>query len=105
MPGAWRKEADSVVVAVRLTPKADRDAVDGMKQLADGRSVVAVRVRAVPEKGAANVALERVLARTLGVPGSAVRVVSGATARLKQVRIDGDAPRLEAALAELPEVT
>jgi uncharacterized protein YggU (UPF0235/DUF167 family) len=39
---------------VRLTPKGGWDAVDGIEQLADGRSVLKVRVRAAASDGEAN---------------------------------------------------
>ena len=67
---------------------------------ADGRSHVKARVRAVPENGAANQALQRLVAKALGVPTSAVSVVAGATARLKTLRVLDDpavlAQRIEA---------
>ena len=69
---------------VRLTPRADRDAVAGVR---DG--VIHVRVSAPPVDGRANAALERVLAKALGVPPSRVSVVRGQSARDKVVRVDG----------------
>lgn len=53
-----------------------------------GRTYLKVRVRAVPEKGKANKAVEVVLAKALGLPKSAVRVVTGETSRIKGVDID-----------------
>ena len=88
-----------MVVAVRLTPKSDRDAVDGVVALADGRLVARVRVRALPERGAANAALVAVIAKTFRRPKSAVAVVAGATQRVKQVRVAGD-PDALARIAE-----
>jgi uncharacterized protein (TIGR00251 family) len=69
---------------VRLTPRADRDAVTGVR---DG--VVHARVSAPPVDGRANAALERLLAKALGVPPSRVSVVRGQGARDKVVRVDG----------------
>lgn len=97
----WRADAAGVIVAVRLTPKGGRDAVDGVALLSDGRAVLAARVRAAPEKGAANAALLALLAAAAGVPRAAVTLHSGATARLKQVRIAGDPAAIVAALAGL----
>ncbi|CDX25585.1 conserved hypothetical protein [Mesorhizobium sp. ORS 3324] len=90
----FRPRSDGIDLFVRLTPKAAMDRIDGVETAADGRSHLKARVRAVPENGAANAALERMLAKTLGVPGSAVSVVSGGTSRLKTVRIRGDAAEL-----------
>jgi uncharacterized protein YggU (UPF0235/DUF167 family) len=79
---------------VRLTPKAALDRIDGVETAADGRSHLKARVRAVPENGAANQALERIMAKALGVPASAVSVIAGGTSRLKTLRIVGDAAEL-----------
>lgn len=84
---------------VRLTPKSSRDAVDGVEETADGRSHLAARVRAVPEKGAANVALGRLLAKELSLPKNAVSVVAGGTARLKTVQLSGDVGALSELLS------
>ncbi len=91
--------ADGIVVSVRLTPRGGRDGVDGPRRLADGREVLAVRVRALPEDGAANAALAGVLADRFGVARSAVTIATGAGSRIKQVKVAGDARTL-AAIAE-----
>jgi uncharacterized protein (TIGR00251 family) len=77
------------VLAVRLTPRGGRDAVDGWALDADGRSYLKVRVASPPVDGAANAALLAFLAKTLKVPRSAVRLAAGDTARLKRLEIDG----------------
>jgi methylenetetrahydrofolate dehydrogenase (NADP+) / methenyltetrahydrofolate cyclohydrolase len=48
------------------------------------------RVRAFPEDGAANKALEELVARWLAVPKRSVSLVTGGKSRLKSLRIDGD---------------
>jgi uncharacterized protein YggU (UPF0235/DUF167 family) len=63
--------------------------------------VLQVRVRAAPEKGAANAALEALIARALGVSKSSVSVIAGGTSRVKTVHIAGDAEHLGAALQRL----
>jgi uncharacterized protein len=70
---------------VRLTPRGGRDAITGLRE--DG--AVLARVSAPPVDGKANEALCRLLAKTLGVPRSAVDVVRGQTARDKLVRVGG----------------
>ena len=52
--------ADGVTVTARLTPKGGRDAIDGVETLADGNTVLKVRVRAAPHEGAANEALKKI---------------------------------------------
>lgn len=92
----YRVVPGGVVLSVRLTPRAARDVVDGIGRLSDGREVTVVHIRAVPSEGAANTSLVALLAKTLRVPKSAVRIVAGGAARLKQVRIDGDTKALSA---------
>jgi uncharacterized protein YggU (UPF0235/DUF167 family) len=78
-----------LILHVRLTPRAQADRIDGWAKDADGRPVLAVRVRAQPVEGAANAALEALLAKALGVKRSAVTVARGGQSRLKAVEIAG----------------
>jgi len=77
------------VLAVRLTPRGGRDAVEGWATDADGRAYLKVRVASPPVDGAANAALLAFLAKTLKIPRSAVRLAAGDTARLKRLELDG----------------
>jgi uncharacterized protein YggU (UPF0235/DUF167 family) len=86
------------MLPVRLTPKAQRDEVRGAA-LFDGEVVIAARVRALPEAGRANQALEKLIAGWLGVPASSVTVAQGGKSRLKQVKVEGDADRLTQLIA------
>ncbi len=76
---------------VRLTPKARRDAVLGLKPTASGGMELAVSVTAVPEKGKANTALLKLLAKRLGVAAGLLRLAAGETNRHKQVALAGAA--------------
>ena len=98
----YRVEADGIVLSVRLTPKASRAAIDGIGTLSDGRPVVLARVRGLPADGAANDALTALLAKTFHVPRSAVSIVAGGKARLKQVRIAGTPSELAGVIAAWP---
>jgi uncharacterized protein len=97
----WTATAGGVVLSVRLTPKGGRDAIDGIEQLADGRSVLKVRVRAPASEGEANAALVKLMAKTLGVAPRDVRLVAGASARLKRVKVAGAAAALATALEKI----
>ena len=90
--------ADGLRLAVRLTPKAGRDGIEGLKPTADGGVELAVKVTAVPENGKANDALLRLLAKRLKLPVSRLQLVAGTTDRHKQVLIGGDSSVLDAAL-------
>jgi uncharacterized protein (TIGR00251 family) len=97
----WRYSPAGVSVSLRVTPRGGRDAIDGVETLANGRSVVKVRVRAIAEGGEANRAVTELLARSLGVPRTSVRLLSGATSRIKQVVVDGDPKKLGESLRVL----
>lgn len=93
--------AEGLRLALRVTPNAGRDALDGVEIRDDGSAVLRLRIRAVPDKGKANAAAIALLARTLGRPKTSFRLVAGATSRSKLVLITGDAVSLAAALDAL----
>jgi uncharacterized protein (TIGR00251 family) len=94
----WRYSPAGVSISLRVTPRGGRDDIDGIETLANGRSVLKVRVRAIAEGGEANRAVIELLAKSLGVPKTSVRVLAGATSRVKQIAFDGDPKRLGEAL-------
>lgn len=110
-PLPWRHGDAGVIVYFRLTPKSSKDAVDGLQATAEGPAFQA-RVRAIPSDGAANEALEELVACWLGVPKRTVQLATGGKSRLKSVAISGDGVELDkrlhfklvelAKLAELP---
>ncbi|MFL6814939.1 MAG: DUF167 domain-containing protein [Bradyrhizobium sp.] len=97
----WRYSTQGVSVALRVTPRGGRDDIDGLETLADGRTVLKIRVRAIAEGGEANRAVTELIAKSLGVPKARVRILTGTTSRLKQVAIDGDPAKLGDALRKL----
>jgi uncharacterized protein YggU (UPF0235/DUF167 family) len=87
---AWRRQPRGLEIAVRVTPRASRDA------FAAGTSEhFAARLAAPPVDGAANKALTALVARTFGVAGRAVTLTAGEGSRLKRLYILGDAVTLE----------
>ena len=88
------------MLTVRLTPKSARDEIVGVETFGE-ETVLKARVRALPDDGRANAALEKLIARWLKVPASSVSVVQGSKSRLKQVKIDGDPDALASAIAAL----
>jgi len=97
----WRYSTEGISIALRVTPRGGRDDIDGVETLANGRTVLKVRVRAIADGGEANRAVGELLARALGVPKAHVRLLSGATSRLKQVAVAGDPARLGETLRKL----
>jgi uncharacterized protein YggU (UPF0235/DUF167 family) len=101
LPACCRLTPDGLGVTVRVTPNASADCIDGLVIRDDASVALAVRVRAVPDRGRANDAVIALLARALAVPRSAVRVTAGLTARTKTIAIAGDPAVLAAAFAAL----
>jgi uncharacterized protein YggU (UPF0235/DUF167 family) len=92
-----------VRLAVRLTPRGGRDAIDGWASGPDGRPYLKARVSAPPVEGKANAALTVLLAKTLGLSKSSVRIAAGQTGRLKSVEVEGlDPAGLTAAFGPPP---
>lgn len=98
MAEPWTVAGDGLRLTVRLTPRGGRDAIDGIETLADGRTVLKLRVRVAPSDGQANAALIALLARELNLPRSTVMLAAGATARLKTVALAGEPLELAARL-------
>jgi uncharacterized protein (TIGR00251 family) len=97
----WQVVADGIVLTVRLTPRGGRDAIEAVEQLADGRAVLKVRVRAAASEGEANAALVQLLAKSLGIAQRQVSLVAGATARIKRIKVVGAGAALAAALQDI----
>lgn len=100
MGSPFTEVASGLKVAVRLTPKASRDRVEGGQAEADGGMVLKVSVTAVPEDGKANAALIKLLAKQWRLPKSSIEIVHGATDRRKTLFIGGDAGQLRLRLEE-----
>jgi len=89
---------DGARLFVRATPAARCDAIVGTWTGPDGETRLAVKVTAPADKGVANKALIRLLARHLDLPKSALKISAGETARLKTIRIVADPSTLIARL-------
>jgi hypothetical protein len=100
----WRFSTQGISIALRVTPRGGRDDIDGVETLANGGTVVKVRVRAIADGGEANRAVTELIAKALGVQKARVRILSGTTSRLKQIAVDGDPAKLGEALRNLTAV-
>ena len=74
----------AVIFTVRVVPRASKSEIVG---LYDG--ALKVRIASPPVDGAANAELVKLLAKTLNVSKSAVEILSGQSAKTKQVKIAG----------------
>lgn len=84
-----------VLLYVRATPGAARDAFGGIWRGPDGDSRLTVKISAAPDKGKANAAIVKLLSAALGTPKSAISIVAGKASREKTVEISGDPHGLE----------
>ena len=76
-------------IAVRVTPRGGRDVVDGWVRDDAGLLLLRVRVTAAAAEGQANSAVIALLAKALGRPKSALSLISGQTARVKRISVEG----------------
>jgi len=84
MPGPLTETADGVRLLLRVTPKAGRNEIAGVR---DGRLLV--KVTAAPEGSKANAAVIKLLSKAWRLPASAFEITSGAAARDKTLTIRG----------------
>jgi uncharacterized protein (TIGR00251 family) len=93
---------EGLIVVLRLTPKAARDAIEGIAAGSDGKPYVKARVRAVPADGAANAALVSLVAKWIGVRRGEVSIIYGAASRNKTLLVLGNAKDLMEKARMLP---
>ena len=85
MSRGWRQQTgETLILNVRVLPRASRDEVVGIQ--ADR---LKIRITAPPVDGSANAHLTRFLAREFGVAKSQVEIVSGQTGQEKRIAIHG----------------
>jgi hypothetical protein len=75
---------NALVFSVRVVPRASKSEIAG---ILDG--ALKIRLASPPFDGAANAELIKLLSKTFDVSKSAVEILSGQTARTKQIKISG----------------
>ena len=83
-----------VRLALRLTPRASKNDVDGVVQDGEGRPLLKLRLVAPPVEGAANEALIAFLAKALSLRKADITIRSGETGRVKILHLAGDSADL-----------
>jgi len=96
-----RPHADGVIVDIKLTPKAARDAMGKIVEDDEGRGWLKVSVTTVPEKGKANAHLIKFLSKKWKLPKSRLLLISGDTARYKSILILGETTALISAVSAM----
>ena len=84
IPSFLRDGPDGCLLAVRVHPRARRNRVAG-----EHAGALKVEVTVPPEGGAANAAVEELIASVLGVAKRAVTVVVGRGSRSKTLSVTG----------------
>lgn len=83
LPDLTHLAQPGATLAVRVTPRGGRDAIE-----LDESGAIRVRVTAPPEDGKANAAVQKLLARAMGVAKTRLTLIGGATSRDKLFRLD-----------------
>jgi len=83
-----RPQGADCLLTVRVSPKASRAALVGLHD-----NALKIAVSAPPEKGKANAAVIRLLARSLDISPSRISLVGSPSSRTKTLRINGISPR------------
>lgn len=97
-PSPFKPNADGVRVAVRLTPGAGADRIQGTVLEADGALSLKCAVGAAAIDGKANAALVTLLAKSWRLPKSSISLVRGQRERRKLLHLAGDPATLLARL-------
>lgn len=84
-----RRRGDDLVVMVRVTPRASRSEITGIRN-----GALQLRTTAPPADGKANKAAVRLLAQFLDVPPARVKLLRGQTSRDKQFLVRNAADKL-----------
>jgi uncharacterized protein (TIGR00251 family) len=80
----FRKTKDGVVIDVKVEPRSSKKGIAGVHD-----NMVKVKLTAPPVEGEANEQLIEVIAETIGVRKSDVRIVRGMSSKRKTVEIRG----------------
>jgi uncharacterized protein len=93
----------SAIIAIRVTARSARPGIGGWRAGSDGREELEVRVAEAPADGAANAAVVKLLAKTLGISRSEVSIISGQASRHKRVATPFEIEELRRRLSGRPK--
>lgn len=79
----------AVRLHIRLIPRGGEDRLEGWEMDGLGQSVLKARVTTIPSEGQANASLVTLVASSLGVAPTKVRIAKGRRSRLKTLEVEG----------------
>lgn len=94
----FRAGDGGLLVAIRVRPGASANRIEGIVVADDGGGRIAVRVTAAPDKGKANKAVVRLLAKAWKMAPGSISVIAGANQRNKTLLLAGESDVLQARL-------
>ncbi len=83
----WVQTGEVTKIFVKVTPNAKLNKIDGLITMENQERLI-IRIQAPPDKGKANKAVCALLAKTLGVPKSTLKILTGEKSQIKTVTID-----------------
>jgi uncharacterized protein len=86
-------------IAIRVTTRSSKPGIGGWRSDSDGGEYLEVKVAEPPAEGAANEAVVRLLAKTLGLGRMEVAIISGQTSRHKRIALPIDLGEVRRRLA------
>lgn len=88
--------SDGIKLHIKAQPNARKTEFGEILNLPDGKIVLKIRINAVPDKGKANKAIIKYLAKSWKLPKKSIKIISGETSRLKTIKISGNPEELAA---------
>lgn len=79
-----------LLLFIYLTPGASHNKLDRIQPPGEDRARLRATVTAPAEKGKANTALIKMIAKKLRLPKSSIQIIAGLQSRRKTLSIDGD---------------
>ncbi len=76
--------SDGVIINTKVKPGAGKSRVKGVTG-----GILSIDVKAQPEGGRANREVEKLVAKTAGLPKDSVKITSGKKSRRKRIRLTG----------------
>jgi uncharacterized protein YggU (UPF0235/DUF167 family) len=82
-----------------VTPRSSKPGIGGWRAGTDGREELEIRVAEAPADGAANEAIEKLLAKALGIGRSQISITSGHASRHKRIDVPFEAEEFRRRIA------